>query len=114
MRQKRINQEPEAHDLWTIEQDLLPNSVDDLSVAIGEPSLIALECQSGNFSDCDVSSLDERAPSACNGILIFAENNGTCGSFCGENLEDESHKKRKRRSENTGVGYEQHHNVRYY
>ena len=55
------------------------------SNAIGDASFIGLECESGNFSDCDLDDSDEPVSFGCGSILIFSNSSRTCGSFCGLN-----------------------------
>ena len=48
---------------------------------IAEPSLIALDCETANISDCDVDGLPS-LPLECEGVfsLIFSDDQRTCGS----------------------------------
>ena len=55
---------------------------DKKSDAIGDASLIGLQCESGDFSDCDLDGLDNHMPIGCDRILMFSESNSTCGSLC--------------------------------
>ena len=57
---------------------------------IGDASLIGLECESGDFSDCNVEEPDGHVTYGCDGVLIFSDINSTCGSMC--------ESKRKKRS----------------
>ena len=52
------------------------------SNALGDASQIGLECESGDFSDCDLNEPVEHAPIGCEGILMFSENESKCGSLC--------------------------------
>lgn len=50
--------------------------------------MIGLKCESGNITDCNDSlmmyqnSSDGRIPVGCEKMLIFAENESSCGSYC--------------------------------
>ena len=50
------------------------------SYEIGDASLIGLTCESGNFSDCDLTEPAELIPLGCESVLIFSDRNNTCGS----------------------------------
>ena len=54
-----------------------------IRIKIAEPSLIALDCETGNISDCDVNELPS-VPDDCRGVfsLIFSDVQTTCGSYC--------------------------------
>lgn len=65
------------------------------SHALGDSSLIGLECESGDFSDCDLNRFNDHAPIGCEGILMFSNDNSTCGSMCDSN-------RAKRSSESNG------------
>ena len=52
------------------------------SYAIGDASLIGLECESGDFSDCILDEIDDYALIECENILMFSKSNSTCGSLC--------------------------------
>ena len=52
------------------------------SYHIGDPSLIGLSCESGDFSDCQLDEEFEPVPIGCDGVLIFSDNSSTCGSSC--------------------------------
>ena len=56
-----------------------------ISIDIGDASLIGLECESGDFSDCDWSEINDRIPFGCEDILMFSNSNSTCGSKCNVN-----------------------------
>ena len=58
---------------------------------LGDPSLIGLSCESGEFADCDLKEEFEPAPFGCEGVLMFSDNQSTCGSLCDS-------KRRKRRT----------------
>ena len=49
---------------------------------IGDASLIGLECESGDFSDCELPKSIEPIPIGCEGVLIFSQDSNTCGSNC--------------------------------
>ena len=53
------------------------------SSAIGDPSLIGLKCESGDFSDCDLKSINDHAHLGCETTLMFSDDESTCGSKCG-------------------------------
>ena len=52
-----------------------------LRIDIAEPSLIALNCETANISDCDVDGLPS-LPNECKGVfsLVFSDDQRTCGS----------------------------------
>ena len=58
------------------------------SNAIGTSTLIGLECVSGNITDCNDSlmmyqnSSNGEIPVGCEKLLIFADNESSCGSYC--------------------------------
>ena len=65
------------------------------SEVIGDASLIGLQCESGDFSDCELPKSIEPIPIGCEGVLIFStDGNNTCGSNCNS-------KKSKRNSRET-------------
>ena len=55
------------------------------SNALGDPSQIGLECESGDFSDCNLNEPVGHVPIGCEGILMFSDNNSKCGSLCQSN-----------------------------
>ena len=65
-----------------------------ISNAIGDASFLGLECESGDFSDCNLNESDERVPFGCENILMFSRSNTTCGSLCGSNRSKRSADKR--------------------
>ena len=44
---------------------------------VGDPSLIGLQCEHAEFSDCDLTNLNDTL--SCNGHLIFSKDKETCG-----------------------------------
>ena len=66
-------------------------------INVGDPSLIGLNCESGDFSDCNLFEPDEPIPSGCEGKLIFSPIQSSCGSMCGAH--------RKKRSEQARTGW---------
>ena len=64
---------------------------------IGDASLIGLECESGDFTDCNLDGAAERVAFGCEDILIFSDINSTCGSMCGS--------KRNKRSASLRTGW---------
>ena len=62
----------------TKSKDLLNFQSDD----IGDPSLIGLTCESGEFSDLNLQIPNEPSPLGCEGILMFADNQKFSGSLC--------------------------------
>ena len=62
---------------------------------IGDSSLIGLECDSGDFSDCLENEADQSTPFDCNGVLFFTEKTSSCGSLC-----DLGVKRKPRQSDN--------------
>lgn len=51
--------------------------------SISVPSMIGLECESGNVDDCDLSMTIEVLPFSCKGILMFStESEKDCGTKC--------------------------------
>lgn len=53
--------------------------------SISVPSMIGLECESGNVDDCDLSMTMEVLPFSCKGILMFStESERDCGTKCDE------------------------------
>ena len=64
---------------------------------LGDPSLIGLSCESGDFSDCNLNVSSETVPFGCEGVLIFSEDNKTCGTLCNS--------KRKKRSATEREGW---------
>ena len=57
-----------------------------LSNGIGDASFIGLECESGDFSDCNLDEFDGDVWMGCEDILIFSNSNSTCGSLCNPKL----------------------------
>ena len=55
------------------------------SDAIGDASLIGLECESGDFSDCDLNAFSDHIPIGCEKILMFSDSNNQCGKLCKSN-----------------------------
>ena len=55
------------------------------SDAIGDASLIGLECESGDFSDCDLDEVSDHIPIGCEKILMFSDSNNQCGKLCKSN-----------------------------
>ena len=49
---------------------------------IGDPSLIGLFCESGDFSDCELLKSNDPIPIGCEGVLMFSTDSNTCGSNC--------------------------------
>ena len=49
---------------------------------IGDPSLIGLSCESGDFSDCELPKSNDHIPIGCKGVLMFSTDSNTYGSNC--------------------------------
>ena len=50
---------------------------------IGDPSLIGLSCETGEFQSCSLDEPDASVPIGCEGVLMFSDVNSSCGSLCG-------------------------------
>ena len=46
---------------------------------IGSPGLVGLTCESGEFSGCEPPKSNDPTPIGCEGVLMFAQDNQTCG-----------------------------------
>ena len=52
------------------------------SPVVGDPGLIGLECESGEFSNCYLNDTTERVPIGCEGALFFADVPSRCNFLC--------------------------------
>lgn len=73
------------------------------------PSLIGIECSSGNIEDCNLSMTMEILPFSCKGFLVFSTNeNNECGTKCFNTKSRNSKKSVKRRGWSKWIRYESH------
>jgi len=86
-----------VHSLWLIGVSLWVWIIvfELKSFDIGDPSLIGLSCESGEFSDCFLDDPAESVPFGCGGVLFFSDKQSTCG--CGS--------ARKKRSDSGREGW---------
>ena len=49
---------------------------------LGDAGLIGLECETGDFSDCELPESEDDIPIGCAGVFMFSSTNNSCGSKC--------------------------------
>ena len=70
---------------------------------IGDPSLIGVSCESGEFEYCE-PDIDNSVPIGCDGSLFFSDSNRSCKKFC----ETDLNSNRKKRSDSGRKGWTQY------
>ena len=75
---------------------------------VGEPSLIGLKCDSGDFEDCELNDSDDPIPRGCEHILMFSDHESSCGSKCDH---PKIFKRNAIKSENIKTGWTKYYSV---
>ena len=72
-----------------------------LSYDIGDPSLIGVSCESGDFLYCEPDEANDHSPIGCEGALFFSDATSSCKSLC----ESDSESNRNKRSHSGRKGW---------